>query len=159
MRVFLRHSTLLFLTGLLLVSVSGINLYVHYCSCEDLNYVTALPLSTCCEHETNHDECCGIGSYSPSCCGEGGNDCPDTHITRSVCCTNQQLYIKLNADLNSQIKQYQDKLVPVDFNTFSTEEHSTHLLSRLPVIHRESPPLLLYGKDLLNYLHQRRLDC
>jgi len=159
MKGFFRNSTFLLLAGLLLISFSGINLYTHFCSCEDLNYVTAMPSSTCCEHEATPVECCGTVSTSPSCCSEEENNCPDGHVSKSACCTTQHLFIKLTADINIHTNQNLIKLIPFDFDNNTTEEYPTTSLSCIPLSCCVSPPLLLHGKELLNFLHQRRIDC
>ncbi len=160
MKGLLRNSMFLLVAGILVLSVSGFNVYLHHCSCEGMQYLTTLPSPACCGDEITAAECCGTDSASPSCCSEGENNCTNTtQISKSACCTTHHYFIRLSTDFDYQIKQNPVKLIAVDYDNFTTEEYSIPLLSCIPAVFYTSLPLLLHGKELLNYLHQRRIDC
>lgn len=160
MRNFLRNSVLSLLAGVIMLSVSGINIYMHHCSCQDLQYVTAIPSSSCCAHGENLSACCTAPPSASSCCSKPENSCANTvHLSKTECCTTEHYFVRLDTDLDRQIKQDHVRLFAWLLDYVYTNEHSPELDSGQPYPYDPSPPPPLSGTELLDLLHQRRIDC
>ncbi|GEM_PF-2089142 len=158
---FLKNSMLVLLSGLFLFSVSGVNIYMHHCSCKDLQYVTATPSASCCTHDETMTGCCGTGPTDhTSCCTSTENSCTGSiRFKTSDCCTTEHLFIRLDTDLDRQIKQDPVLHYALLSDDIDSNESSLILNSGQPYQYDAPPGTHISGKDLLNLLHQRRIDC
>ncbi|MDD5506983.1 MAG: hypothetical protein PHD25_01465 [Bacteroidales bacterium] len=160
MKEFIRNSILALVTGLLVISVSGVNIFIHHCSCKDLKYATAIPSSTCCDHREDLSGCCTTRPPEPSCCSKTENSSPNTtHISKTKCCTKEHYFVKLVTDLDQQIKKDHIRLFVFAVPDARPDVPSHSLISGKPFQYDSSPPIPLSGRELLDLLHQRRLDC
>ena len=160
MKGFFRNSILSLVAGILMVSVIGVNIYIHHCSCEDLQYVTAIPSSTCCGHGQHEPGCCSAMASEQSCCNGPENSCPNSiHFNNISCCTTEHHFIRLDTDLDQQIKR--DHLLHLAFviDVVSPDISSESLEQDKPYQYDSSPPFTFSGRELLTLLHQRRIDC
>ena len=160
MKGFLRNSVLSLLTGILILSVSGVNIYMHHCSCEDLKYVTAIPSSLCCEHGKVPSGGCTDLPSAQSCYSKPDNGCTNSiHFSKTDCCTTEHHFIRLDTEFDRQLKQDQIRLFALLPDHVYLSEHSPGLDSGHPDQYAPSPPVPLSGTELLDLLHQRRIDC
>ncbi|HNS47838.1 MAG TPA: hypothetical protein PKH94_11410, partial [Bacteroidales bacterium] len=143
----------------LLTSVSGFNLYLHHCSCEGIRYVTALAGPDCCDHREDQAACCQVSPNATSCCSNESTDCTEEHLNRPECCSTQLIYLKLNTDLDFQVKQNPIHPTSVAVADLSAEDPAATFLSTTFVKDYSSIPVRSYGKFLLITLHQLRADC
>ncbi len=158
----LRHITLLIISGLFMISSSGVYLTVHYCSNEDITglfFFTTLTEEPCDHHSNISDQSSFNGNGAENQYGDGSAMCCNysDHYNGSCnmtaefpeCCSNTFLYIAFEDDfvksdyLSDKVKCNLLQFVVLPDITVAAVNKDDFSFNKI-----KAPPNNLYGKDL-----------
>ena len=155
MKTVLQNTGIIFLAALLIMATGGFSIYEHFCRCAGEKTASIFVEATCHhESESSAASCCMIAEHT--CCGteKTEKNCHDDD-----CCQTTETYLKISDDFNYQFDKISLKFI-VSFvqilsgnSLLAVEQDYT-----LPVQDFNDIPPPLYGRELVNHLHQLKTD-
>ena len=143
----LKHIFAIILAGYMLLAMSGLSVFYHYCECENRNYTSVLIEEKCCDHSSTEHNCCGE-SETGSCQSDSEHDC-DCETEIQVFKVNEVISTNTYAFVSNTFLQL---LFITFFNDFSLQ---TDLQSTVIPSTSDAPPIA--GKKLVISFHSIKI--
>ncbi|MBW6459901.1 MAG: hypothetical protein K0B08_04945 [Bacteroidales bacterium] len=155
MKTALQNTGIIFLAALLIMTTGGFSVYEHFCRCAGEKTASIFVEAPC-----HHDD----ESLAVSCCMTEEHACFSTNHTEKSChndnyCQTTETYLKISDDFNYQFDKISLKFI-VSFvqiltgnSLMAVEQDYT-----FPVQEFNDIPPPLYGRELVNHLHQLKTD-
>jgi hypothetical protein len=164
MKLFLKHTIVVFLAILVVVTSGGFSLFQHYCMCTGINSMSIYIPSGCCEHGAKGH--CALIAYDdnfPGCCASPDQEKPLTSPvcgTDENCCSDKVFYYQTDTfDLSKSPKITLIGFILKVIQHNPANDHDIQLyLKRLLTGYSTDIPPPLYGRNLLSSINQLKLD-
>jgi hypothetical protein len=158
MRTLLHNITAVFVALLVVIATSGMNVYMHYCACDHLYSATLLPGESYCDHGViSGASCCQLNEKERDCCNEYALTCA-IHKHATGCCSTSQLFLKISSDIDANFSKISLKIYATSGLTDPNIEPATDPITVKNIRCALVDPVPFYGKTLLTFLHQLRID-
>jgi hypothetical protein len=163
MKLFLKHTIVVFLAILVVITSGGFSLFQHYCMCTGINSMSLYIPSDCCEHEsTGHCSLNANDDHFPGCCTSSddketlGSPACETH---EDCCSDKVFHYQIDSfDLSKSQKTILIGFIVIVANGLTNDHDIQLVLKRLSTGYSNDIPPPLYGRDLLSSIKQLKLD-
>jgi hypothetical protein len=162
MKTVVRHIVTYFSALLIVAATGGISLIEHYCGCQNEQRSSLFTESVQCHLEDN-ESCCADKTYQTTdlCCSKdtGSEEKSQHHHSDHDCCSTVYSYYKtdqvnLKKPVTAPGKFFHSYVVLLVDSRMDQESSGSVFGFR-----DAHPPPTAYGKDLLNLLHQRKLEA
>lgn len=163
MKLFLKHTIVVFLAVLVVVTSGGFSLFQHYCMCTGINSMSVYLPSNCCEHEAaGHCSVVADDDNFPGCCSSSHDKKPFGSVacgTLEDCCYDNIFYYQTDSfDLSKSQKTTLIGFIVIDTNRPSNDHEIQLVLRRFSPGYSNDIPPPLYGRDLLASINQLKID-
>lgn len=156
------HIMSLFTLVVFLFASTGVGIYHHYCSAQDLAEASLYVESFSCSHhnETDTEILNGNNSCCSSHCTDHETDNKVLSVNESDCCETTLEIVRLDDIEFIQSEKPVINSSPIFSETviFGFYEPKQNLLLEPTGYYVESPPPLLYGKDFLHFIQSLKMD-
>jgi hypothetical protein len=142
-----KHILAIILAGYMLLAMSGLSVFYHYCGCENRIYTSVIVNEQCCDHSSSEHNCCGE-SETASCQSDSEHDC-DCETEIQVFKVNEVISTNASAFVSNTFLQ----LLFITF--FSDCSLQTDLQSTLIPSTSNAPPIA--GRKMVLLFHNIKI--
>lgn len=148
----------LFIAALLVMATGGFSIYEHFCRCAGESSASIF-LEASCEHNNPQSAaaCCQHETI-PSCCMDKPPDHQGNACEHDDCCQDSETFLKISDNFTTSLDKISFKFIPGIIQVLIANDllaDPQAFISPLPEFYDTSPPL--YGRELVNHLHQLKL--